>query len=331
MSVGQTTAVHAAGPGTAEVENPLLLLMLEKMLLIRYFEERIADFARKGIFRGSIHFSTGEEATAVGSCLAIEAHDYILPTHRGHGQELAKECDPARLMAEILGKRSGLCQGRGGTLHIFDKEHNILGSQGILGAQFPIAIGVGLAIKLKGLADTTVLCFAGDGTTNTGNFYEALSIASLWELPIVFVCVNNVYGMGTKYEETCRLEIVDKGKAFQLLSVALDGNEVQKVYRGMKDAVRRVKRERRPALVELRTYRLSGHSVNDRHVYRTDAEVELWRKNDPIAQATAELQRRKVSLEEIESVRRRALSIVAEAEQFALNSPYPEGDEGGQL
>ena len=129
------------------------------MLLIRRFEGRIAEFARKGIFRGSIHFCTGEEATAVGSCLALEAHDYILPTHRGHGQELAKGCDPARLMAEIIGKATGLCQGRGGTLHIFDKEHNILGAQAILGAQFPIAIGVGMAIKLKGLAETTVLCF----------------------------------------------------------------------------------------------------------------------------------------------------------------------------
>ncbi len=325
------TPVRSRPPGAGQADTELLMLFLEKMLLIRHFELKIAEFARKGIFRGSIHFSTGEEATAVGSCLAVEAHDYILPTHRGHGQELAKGCDPARLMAEIIGKSTGLCQGRGGTLHIFDKEHNILGAQAILGAQFPIAVGVGLAIKLKGLSETTVLCFSGDGTTNTGTFYEALSAASLWNLPIIFVCVNNVYGMGTKYEDTCGTEIVDKGKAFRLLSVALDGNDVEKVYLTMKDIVLRVKQESVPALVELRTYRLSGHSVNDRHVYRTEEEVESWKKKDPLDRLTRKLLRRKVSLEEIESVRQRALAVVAEAEKFALDSAYPEWDDRLQL
>ncbi len=331
MKGGKLTPVRGKRSPPREAETPLLMLFLEKMLLIRHFELKIAEFARKGIFRGSIHFSMGEEATAVGSCLALEAHDYILPTHRGHGQELAKGCDPSRLMAEIVGKSTGLCKGRGGTLHIFDREHNILGAQAILGAQFPIAIGVGLAIKLQGLEGTTVLCFAGDGTTNTGTFYEALSAARLWGLPIVFVCVNNVYAMGTKYEETCGTEIVDKGKAFQMPSVALDGNDVQQVYLAMKDVVHRVKRESAPALVELRTYRLSGHSVNDRHVYRSEEEVESWRKKDPIDRLTGELLRRQVSGEQIEAARQQALAVVAEAEKFALQSPYPEWDERMQL
>ncbi len=317
--------------GNEKVESSLLMLFLEKMLLIRNFEGKVAEFARKGIFRGSIHFSTGEEATAVGSCLAVDAHDYILPTHRGHGQELAKGCDPGRLMAEIIGKRTGLCQGRGGTLHIFDREHNILGAQAILGAQFPIAIGVGLAIKLKGLVDTTVLCFTGDGTTNTGNFYETLSAASLWELPVVFVCVNNMYGMGTKYEDTCRTAIHEKGKAFKLLSVVLDGNDVENVYLEMKGIVQKVKRERIPALVELRTYRISGHSVNDRHVYRTEEEIQQWKMKDPIDRLTKELIRRKVSLEEIDAVKGRVTATVAGAEKFALESPYPEWDESVNL
>ncbi len=317
--------------GNEKVESSLLMLFLEKMLLIRNFEGKVAEFARKGIFRGSIHFSTGEEATAVASCLAVDAHDYILPTHRGHGQELAKGCDPGRLMAEIIGKRTGLCQGRGGTLHIFDREHNILGAQAILGAQFPIAIGVGLAIKLKGLVDTTVLCFTGDGTTNTGNFYETLSAASLWELPVVFVCVNNMYGMGTKYEDTCRTAIHEKGKAFKLLSVVLDGNDVENVYLEMKGIVQKVKRERIPALVELRTYRISGHSVNDRHVYRTEEEIQQWKMKDPIDRLTKELIRRKVSLEEIDAVKGRVTATVAGAEKFALESPYPEWDESVNL
>jgi acetoin:2,6-dichlorophenolindophenol oxidoreductase subunit alpha len=324
----RTTTERKRGTASAALDNPLLLLFLERMLLIRQFEGKIAEFARKGIFRGSIHFSTGEEATAVGSCGAIEAHDYILPTHRGHGQELAKGCDPARLMAEIIGKESGLCKGRGGTLHIFDREHNILGAQAILGAQFPIAVGVGMAIKLKSLPGTTVLCFTGDGTTNEGTFYEAMSAAALWRLPVIFVCVNNVYGMGMKYDDTCRTPIVEKGSALKIPSVTVDGNDVQAVYRAMKDVVGTVKREGTPALVELCTYRVAGHSVNDHHVYRAQEEVEEWKKQDPIERLIAELGARGVSPAEIESTGQRAARTVAAAEKFALESPYPQWDDG---
>jgi acetoin:2,6-dichlorophenolindophenol oxidoreductase subunit alpha len=315
------------GPASADLENSQLLLFLEKMLLIRRFEEKIAEFARKGIFRGSIHFSTGEEATAVGSCLAVETHDYILPTHRGHGQELAKGCDAARLMAEIIGREGGLCKGRAGTLHIFDREHNILGAQAILGAQFPIAVGVGMAIKLKRLADTAVLCFAGDGTTNEGTFYEAMSAAALWKIPVLFVVINNVYGMGLKYEESCLTPVAEKGSALKLPSVTVDGNDVQSVYRTMKEVVRSVKREGAPALVELRTYRVAGHSVNDHHVYRTEEEVDLWKRKDPIDRLTAELLDRDVGSEEIDCVRQKVSAAVAAAETFALESPFPQWDE----
>jgi acetoin:2,6-dichlorophenolindophenol oxidoreductase subunit alpha len=323
----KTKSELKGGTAPAGLDSSLLLLFLEKMLLIRQFEGKIAEFTRKGIFRGSIHFSTGEEATAVGACCAVEAHDYILPTHRGHGQELAKGSDPARLMAEIIGKETGLCKGRGGTLHIFDREHNILGSQAILGAQFPIAVGVGLAIKLKGLAGTTVLCFTGDGTTNEGTFYEAMSAAALWKLPVIFVCVNNVYGMGMKYDETCRTPIEEKGTALKIPSVTADGNDVQAVFRVMKDVVNAVKSEGAPALVELRTYRVAGHSVNDHHEYRTQEEVEEWRKQDPIERLTAELLAGGVTREQVETVSQRVARAVSEAETFALDSPYPRWDE----
>jgi pyruvate dehydrogenase E1 component alpha subunit len=323
----RTKTERTDGSAPAGLDSSLLLLLLERMLLIRQFEGKIAEFARKGIFRGSIHFSTGEEATAVGACSALEAQDYILPTHRGHGQELAKGCDPARLMAEIIGRESGLCKGRGGTLHIFDREHNILGAQAILGAQFPIAVGVGLAIKLKAMPDTTVLCFTGDGTTNEGTFYEGMSAAALWRLPVIFVCVNNVYGMGMKYDETCRTSITEKGIALKLPSVAVDGNDVQSVYRVMRDVVHTVKGEGTPALVELRTYRVAGHSVNDHHVYRAQEEVEEWKKQDPIERLKADLLRGGVGPEEIESAGRKASCAVAAAEKFALESPYPQWDE----
>jgi acetoin:2,6-dichlorophenolindophenol oxidoreductase subunit alpha len=323
----RTRAERPAETAAAELDSALLLLFLERMLLIRQFEGKIAEFARKGIFRGSIHFSTGEEATAVGACSAIAEHDYILPTHRGHGQELAKGCDPARLMAEIIGREGGLCKGRGGTLHIFDREHNILGSQAILGAQFPIAVGVGLGIKLKNLPATTVLCFTGDGTTNEGTFYEAMSAAALWQLPIIFACVNNVYGMGMKYDDTCRTPIAEKGAALKLPSVTVDGNDVQAVYRVMTDVVRTVKTGGTPALVEMRTYRVAGHSVNDHHVYREQEEVEEWKKLDPIERLKAELRGRGISASEIESIDQKVGCAVAAAETFALESPYPRWDE----
>jgi len=316
---------------TDDIDTSLLLIFMEKMLLIRRFESRIAEFARKGIFRGSIHFSTGEEATAVGSCLALDAHDYILPTHRGHGQQLAKGCDPGRLMAEIIGRESGFCKGRGGTLHIFDREHNVLGAQAILGAQFPIAVGVGLAIKLKSLEDTVVLCFCGEGTTNQGTFYEGLSASALWKLPIVFVCVNNVYGMGTKYEQTCLTSIVEKGIALKLPSLSVDGNDIQAVYRTMSDVVRNAKRGGAPALVELRTYRLAGHSVNDHHDYRSREEVESFERQDPIVRLTAHLAGRGVSGEQMASVEQRVTAEVEAAEKFALDSPFPRWDDTAQL
>jgi len=318
-------------PPTDDIDTSRLLLFLEKMLLIRRFEGKIAEFARKGIFRGSIHFSTGEEATAVGSCLALEAHDYILPTHRGHGQQLAKGCDPGRLMAEIIGREGGFCKGRGGTLHIFDREHNVLGAQAILGAQFPIAVGVGLAIKLKSLENTVVLCFFGEGTTNQGTFYEGMSASALWRLPVVFVCVNNVYGMGTKYEQTCLTSVVEKGTALKLPSTSVDGNDVQAVYRAMSETVRNAKREGAPALVELRTYRLAGHSVNDHHDYRSRAEVESFERQDPIVRLTAHLAGRGVSGEQIARVEERVEGELAAAERFALDSPFPQWADAAGL
>jgi TPP-dependent pyruvate/acetoin dehydrogenase alpha subunit len=325
------TAASRKKPSRAPKDAPVadaapLLRLLEQMHLVREFEEKIAELARRGIFRGSIHFSTGEEATAVGSCAALEEHDYILPTHRGHGQQLAKGCDPGRLMAEIIGRESGLCKGRGGTLHIFDRAHNILGAQAILGAQFPIAVGVGLAIKLKEMAATTVLCFSGDGTTNEGTFYESMSAAALWKLPIVFVCVNNVYGMGTKYEQTCLTPIVEKGRALKLPSTAVDGNDVRAVLAAMQEVVAAVKSGEGPALVELLTYRVAGHSVNDHHVYRTQEEVDDWRKQDPIHRLAGELLRAGVSRPRVEAAEQAAAATVAAAESFALGSSFPQWD-----
>jgi len=305
------------------VDNELLLKFLEKMLLIRKFEYKLVDLAERGIVRGSIHLCIGEEATAVGPCMAINDEDYIFPNHRGHGQELAKGSDPNRLMAEMIGKENGVCKGRVGSMHIFDRDKNILGTQGVLGATISMTIGVGLAIKLKEMSDRVVLCFFGDGTTNTGVFYEALNFASLWELPVIFVVVNNMYGMGTRYDQTCKIDIYKKAELFNIHSLILDGNDVEKIYKEMTKLVKEAKKESKPALVELRTYRFIGHSVFDKKPYRPKEEVEKWKKLDPINRLEQKLLSSGVTFENIENIKLKTEDVVNNAEKFALESNYP--------
>jgi TPP-dependent pyruvate/acetoin dehydrogenase alpha subunit len=301
----------------------LLLTFYEKMLLARAFENTLFELAKKGTVRGSVHFGIGEEATSVGTCMAISPHDYILPTHRGHGQELAKGTDPGRLLAEIIGKETGVCGGRGGTMHVFDRQVNNLGSQGILGAQFPISIGVGLAIKLQEIQNTTVLCYFGDGTSNIGTFYEVLNISCLWSLPIVFVCVNNGYGMGTRYEQSCTAEICRKAELFGMLTACVDGNDIEQVYARTKEIVTVVKSEMKPALIELRTYRIMGHSAFDTRPYRTGEEVEEWKKKDPIDRLLKRLAEERVDRTALQAIEERVAARIIEAEKFALDSAYP--------
>jgi TPP-dependent pyruvate/acetoin dehydrogenase alpha subunit len=301
----------------------LLLAFYEKMLLVRSFENKLFELAKKGIVRGSVHFSIGEEATSVGTCMAIAPQDYILPTHRGHGQELAKGADPGRLLAEIAGRETGFSGGRGGTMHIYDRQTNNLGSQGILGAQFPICIGVGLAIKLQKMEDTTVLCYFGDGTSNLGNFYEVLNIAALWSLPVVFVCVNNGYGMGTKYEQACTAEICRKAELFGMLAATVDGNDVEQVYERTRDIVGIVKKEKKPALIELLTYRIMGHSAFDTRPYRTSEEVAEWKKKDPIDRLVRRCGEAGIDGAALGAVQQKVAAVIAGAEKFALDSAFP--------
>jgi TPP-dependent pyruvate/acetoin dehydrogenase alpha subunit len=308
-------------------DQDILIKFFYNMLLIRSFENKIFDLAKKGIIRGSIHLCIGEEATAVATCMAIEPQDYILPTHRGHGQELMKGVEPKYLLAEILGKETGICKGRGGTMHIFDKKNNVLGSQGILGAQFPIASGVGLAIKLKKMTDTLVLCFFGDGTTNLGNFYESLNIASIWNLPIIFICNNNLYGMGTNYRDTCDIEIYKKASMFNIASECIDGNDVENIYYRMKEVVQNVKKNSKPAFIELRTYRVTGHSAFDNRPYRTQEEIELWKQRDPLIKIEKKLIKNRVSKDKIDSISKEINYKINEAEKFAMESNFAVSDK----
>jgi TPP-dependent pyruvate/acetoin dehydrogenase alpha subunit len=303
--------------------SALLLSFYEKMLLARSFEYKLFELAKKGTIRGSVHFCIGEEAAAVGTCLAIGQQDYIMPTHRGHGQELAKGTDPGRLLAEIAGRATGLSGGRGGTMHIYDRQVNNIGSQGILGAQFPISVGVALAIKLQRMEETAVLCYFGDGTSNLGNFYEVLNIAALWSLPVVFVCVNNGWGMGTRYEEACTAGICGKAALFGMLAVSVDGNDVEQVYERTREIVGTVKKEMKPALIELRTYRIMGHSAFDSRPYRTAAEVDEWKKKDPIERCARRCAEEGVAPAAMAAVGQKVAAVIAEAEKFAIESAFP--------
>jgi pyruvate dehydrogenase E1 component alpha subunit len=303
-----------------------LLTFLEKMYLIRRFEMKVYEFAERGLVFGSTHLCIGEEATAVGTIMNLKQEDYMIATHRGHGQELMKGTGVKEMMAEMIGKETGICKGRVGSMHVADKSVNNIGAQGIIGASFPISIGVGLAIKLKNLGDRILMSFFGDGSSNQGNFYESLNFADLWKLPIIFVCVNNLYGMGTHYYRTCNIEIYKKANFFNIPSAVVDGNDVVEVYEKSKELIEMVRKEKCSALLELKTYRTIGHSAFDKHSYRSKEEIEKWKKLDPIKRLEDKLLKGGTTKEKIEAVKKRVDNLISEAERFALESKYPEYD-----
>ena len=307
-------------------DEQLLLTFLEKMYLVRRFEQKVYEFAERGLVFGSTHLGIGEEATAVGTIMNLNKDDYMIATHRGHGQELMKGTGVSQMMAEMIGKETGICKGRVGSMHVADKSVNNLGAQGIIGASFPISIGVGLAIKLKNLDGRILMSFFGDGSTNQGNFYESLNFADLWKVPVLFICVNNLYGMGTHYCRTCNVEIYKKAQFFNIASDVADGNDVVKVYEKTGKLVEMVRKERRAALLELKTYRTGGHSAFDKHPYRTKEEIEEWKKLDPIKRVEEKLKSAGTSEQKIKDVKKKVDDIIEDASKFALESKYPQFD-----
>ncbi|MCL4385814.1 MAG: thiamine pyrophosphate-dependent dehydrogenase E1 component subunit alpha [Actinobacteria bacterium] len=306
-----------------KIEESKKLQFLEKMIFIRQFEYKIIDFARTGKIYGSVHLCVGEEACAVGTGFAFKKEDYILPTHRGHGQAIARGTDPKKLLAEISAKETGLCKGRVGSMHFFDKENNIVGCQGILGAQFPIAVGVGLAINLR-KEDSIAACYFGDGTSNQGLFYEGMNFASIWDLPILFICLNNLYGMGTHYKKTCKIDIYEKAKLFGIKTDTADGNDVEEVYEKTLKLSEYIRKNKKPGLIELYTYRWLGHSALDSRPYRPKEEVEEWIKKDPIKRYEEKLLKEGIPVEEIDAVKASVEKQIEETAKFAEESPFPE-------
>jgi len=318
----------AERPELATLDRETLRTALHRMHLIRKFEEVAEASYARGLIHGTMHLSIGQEASAVGSILALRADDYILSTHRGHGHCIAKGGDPARMLAEFFGKENGYCHGRGGSMHIADVEGGNLGANGIVAGGLPIAVGVGMSIKAQ-KQDRVCMVFFGDGAANEGAFHEALNMASIWKLPVVFVCENNKYGMSMDIAKAMAVpNVADRASAYAMPGVALDGNDLPAVTAATQVAVTRARSGGGPSLIECKTYRLRGHSKSDRNLYRTREEIEAWRKRDPILRLQGELiAQGRFEAAELADIEKAAQAQIEAALEFAKASPDPDPAE----
>lgn len=298
---------------------------LHKMHLIRKFEEAAEASYARGLIHGTMHLSIGQEASAVGSVMALERGDFILSTHRGHGHCIAKGAEPKLMLAEFFGKETGYCKGRGGSMHIADIEGGNLGANGIVGGGLPIAVGVGMSIKAR-KSGQVCMVFFGDGASNEGAFHEALNMASIWTLPVIFVCENNKYGMSMDITKAMAVaHVADRASAYAIPGVTIDGNDLPLVAHHASLAVARAKAGMGPSLIECQTYRIRGHSKSDRNLYRTKEEIEDWRRRCPIRRLEAEL----LSLGRFSSDQLLRIEEDAQAEidagiEFARTCPDPD-------
>jgi pyruvate dehydrogenase E1 component alpha subunit len=302
-------------------------LVLKKMLLIRRFEERAGEMYAKAKIGGFLHLCIGEEATIVGATQALKDSDYLMSTYREHGQALARGTEPERVMAELFGKKDGVSGGRGGSMHLFDWDRRFLGGYGIVGGSLPLSAGVALACDYEETEDI-ILSMTGDGATNNGTFGETMNLVALWDLPVVFLIINNQFGMGTSLERHSAVtDLSKKAEGFGVPGMRCDGMDVLDVHKVVSEAAAKARDERQPQLVEAVTYRYRGHSMADPEEYREKEEVEEWRKRDPIETFTARLKEDDVfSEDDIKKFDEEAIETIDEAVQFADQSDFPELD-----
>lgn len=302
----------------------MLKSIYEDMVRIRRFEEKAADCFKKGMLAGNIHLCIGQEATIVGTAKALEPRDFITSTHRGHGHCISKGAKTDRAMAELFGKATGYCGGKGGSMHIVDVSQGILGANGIVGAGIPIATGSALASKIKG-TDEVTLCFFGDGASNHGTFHEALNMAAAWKLPVVYLCENNQYGVSVHINSVTNTEnIAVRAKAYNMPGVTVDGNDPLAVYEAVKEAVDRARRGEGPSLVECMTYRHMGHYLGDNCFYRPKEYMEEANEKDALQNFANVLLENDVTKEEIEAIEQDIAAEIEAAYEFANSSPYPD-------
>jgi pyruvate dehydrogenase E1 component alpha subunit len=301
-----------------------MIEMYRTMMKIRKFETKAMDLFAKGSIPGFVHLYLGEEAVATGVCANLNDDDYITSTHRGHGHIVAKGGDLKFMMAELFGKETGYCKGKGGSMHIADATKGILGANGIVGAGHNIAAGAGLSIAYRGTEQVCV-CFFGDASTNQGTFHESLNLASVWKLPVVFVCENNLYGISLSQSKHQAIkDISDRAVAYNMPGITVDGNDVFAVYEAAEEAIKRARAGQGPTLIECKTYRHRGHFEGDPGAYKPKEEVEEWMAKDPIPRYEAFLLENEIlTKKELDKVVASVDDAIKEAIDFADNSNYP--------
>ena len=315
-----------------EITKDVQKLMLQRMWTIRTFEEKVMEVHEAGEFVGAAHPYIGEEAVAVGVCLALKDTDYIAGNHRSHGHPLAKGGSIKKAMAEIYGKVDGYCNGKGGSMHLADFSVGILGESGIVASSVPVATGAGLASKI-GKKDFVSVVFFGDGASNQGACHESMNLASIWKLPVIFVCENNQFAITTSYQNSVAVDNVsDRAQAYNMPGILVDGQNAEAMYVATTEAVKRARNGEGPTLIEGLTYRFEEHSLGlgrvRRGEYRTQEEIDKWRDRDPILIHTKKLIDRGVlSEEECNEIEKRSYAETEEAVEFARNSKFPEPDD----
>ena len=308
--------------------NKAAIKLYKEMYRIRLFDTKASDLFLEGQLAGNIHTCIGQEAVCVGACQALKPTDFIAATHRGHGHCLAKGGDTKLMMAELFGKATGYCRGKGGSMHIANVDLGILGANGIVGAGIPIAVGSALASKIQG-TDEVTLCFFGDAASNQGTFHEAVNMASAWKLPCVFLCENNLYGVSVNISRVTNVkDIAQRAKAYDIPGTVVDGNDVFAVMTAVKAAADRARKGDGPSLVECKTYRHHGHYEGDPQVYKTREEIEKWKKRDPIVLLLNDIiSNGMASVAEMTALEDEVKQEIEDAVVFAKDSPFPDPSE----
>jgi TPP-dependent pyruvate/acetoin dehydrogenase alpha subunit len=321
MAQSATTAV-------AEIDTPRLLEMYRRMVQIRTLEDLAGRYFAEGLVPGFVHLYAGEEAVAVGVCSHLTDRDYITSTHRGHGHCIAKGVDMPGMVAELMGKATGTCKGKGGSMHIADVDKGMLGANGIVGAGLPLAAGAALTARTLGTGGVAV-SFFGDGAANQGTFHEAINLAAIWKLPAVFVCENNGYAESTPTRYHCSsTDIANRAGAYEIPGVVVDGLDLFAVYEAAGEAIARARRGDGPSIVEAKTYRYYGHFQGDMITYRTDDEVNAYKQRDAIQQVrTYALQRGLVSEADLTTIDAEVRSELEKAWDEAKAAPWPDDSE----
>ena len=308
------------------MDNDKKIELLRLMFTILYFELCVQEYFTKGHIPGFAHIYVGEEATAVGVCAALNKDDYLVSTHRGHGHCIAKGGDINRLMAELYGKVTGYSSGRGGSMHIFALEIGVLGTSGIVGGGLPLSIGAGLHAKLRNTSQVSV-CFFGDGASNQGTFHESINLAASWHLPVIFVCENNLYATATAFRDISLIKnIADRAKGYGIPGVAVDGNDVLKVYEAASEAVEMARNGKGPTLIECKTYRHYGHYIGEPGTgYRTQEEINEWIARDPVKLFSDYLvKNRIIDRNGILKIEKEVKDAVERAQTYAASCKFPE-------